>query len=136
MQKATVVRTHRDLVVWQKSLDLAVEVHALAAALPPDERYGLQEQLRRAAASIPANIAEGAARAHTREYLQALRIARASAAELDSHLALAERLGYLPRGSVADLTLLPEVGRLLTGLIQALRARQERRTVRGSAART
>lgn len=127
MQKTTIVQTHRDLVVWQKSLDLAVEIHALAASLPSEERYGLQDQLRRAAASIPANIAEGASRAYTREYLQALRIARSSVAELDTHLILCERLGYLPRGTTADLTLLPEVGRLLTGLIQALRAREERR---------
>jgi four helix bundle protein len=78
------VRTHKDLLVWQESIALAERVYVLTRAFPPEERFGLTAQTRRAAVSISSNIAEGAARASSREYANYLSIARASWAELDT----------------------------------------------------
>ncbi len=84
-----------ELDVWQRAMDLMVEVYRLAARLPDYERNGLADQLRRASASVPANIAEGNARSHRREYLHYLSIARGSLAEVVSHLESTRRLGFL-----------------------------------------
>ena len=78
------VQNYRDLKVWQESMDLTPEVYRLQRKLPKEETYGLGDQIRRAAVSIPANIAEGHARQHTKEFLQYLAIARGSLAELET----------------------------------------------------
>lgn len=89
------IKSYRDLRVWQLALDLAPEVYKLAQSLPKHEQYALADQMRRAAISVPANIAEGQARRHRREFLRYLSIARGSLAELETLLVLAERLEYL-----------------------------------------
>ena len=89
------IKSYRDLRVWQLALDLAPEVYKLAQSLPKHEQYGLADQMRRAVVSVPANIAEGQARRHRREFLRYLSIARGSLAELETLLVLAERLKYL-----------------------------------------
>src|SRR3982750_3388 len=89
------LRDHRDLKVWQIALDLVVESSRLGELLPPRERYGLAAQIRRAATSVPANIAEGHGRLLRGEYLHHLSIARGSLKELEIHFAVAERLKYL-----------------------------------------
>ena len=110
-----------DLIVWQCAMDLQVEVYRVADRLPARERYAMADQLRRAASSIPANIAEGNARAHRREYLHFLSIARGSLAELASHSESARRLGYLRATDLANTSLLiRRVRQLLTGLIARL----------------
>jgi four helix bundle protein len=110
------------LDVWKVAIELATEVHRIGGLLPDYERMGLADQLRRAASSIPANIAEGNARPHRREYLHYLAIARGSAAELHTHLTLARQYEYVP---AADLhrafRLLDRVGQMLTRLVKALR---------------
>ena len=110
-----------ELDVWRLAMDLAVEVHRLSAKLPRQERMGLADQMRRSASSVPANIAEGNARHHHREYLHFLSIAQGSMAELRSHLELAQRLLYLRR---AELTIAMEyherVSQMLTRLVQAI----------------
>jgi four helix bundle protein len=89
------VRYHTDLDVWQLSKSLAVTTYGIVASLPASERFGLADQIKRSAASIPANIAEGCGRGTTRELIRFLRIARGSLSELHSHLSLAADLGYL-----------------------------------------
>ncbi len=116
------IRSHRDLVVWQKAMDLAVEAYRIVRALPDAERFGLISQLTRAATSIPANIAEGHGRTGTREYANFLSIARGSLKELETLLELAVRVGYLKAEDIhAAQTVADEVGRMLTTLIQRLR---------------
>jgi four helix bundle protein len=102
-------------------MSLAVETYRLTKQLPPQERFGLADQMRRAAVSIPANIAEGNARFSRRNYVQFLRIARGSLAELETLLELAERVGLLSSESCTrEKGLSAEVSRLLTGLSKAL----------------
>jgi len=89
------MRVHHRLDVWQRSIDFAENVYKTVGAFPKSEEYGLGSQLKRAAVSIPSNIAEGAARKSKREFTQFLYIAAGSASEIDTQLALALRLGYL-----------------------------------------
>ena len=106
---------------------LATTVHRLTRTLPRHELFGLSSQLRRAAVSIPSNIAEGTARRSTREFLAFLHIARGSLAELETQLLLAEKIGYLTDD--AAVTVWPsvhEVGRLLNAVIRGLRSRDPR----------
>src|SRR6185503_19263121 len=90
---------HRELVVWQEAIKLAVMVYKETARFPREELYGLTAQVRKSAASVPANIAEGAARNSTRELVQFLGYASGSRAETDSHLEVASRLGFLDSSS-------------------------------------
>jgi four helix bundle protein len=117
MVSAAPIKSHRDLIVWQKAMDLVESVYAATGSFPREEIYALTSQIRRAAVSIPANIAEGQGRRLTKEYLYFLANARGSLLELDTHLEIALRLQYLDKGSYLDLkTKLDEVGRMLNGL--------------------
>src|SRR5688572_26378996 len=89
------VRSHRDLIVWQKAVDLAVLVYELVRAFPPNGRYGFTSQLTRAATAVSANIAEGNARESRRAYAHFIGIARGSLMEVDSYLTVATRIGYI-----------------------------------------
>jgi four helix bundle protein len=112
--------------VWRKAVDLVESVYRASAAFPAEERYGLTSQLRRAAISVPANIAEGAARDGTGEFLQFLGIARGSLAEVETLVVLAERLGFLgPAAAEALLLDAEEVSRMLGGLQRTLRRRRK-----------
>jgi four helix bundle protein len=86
------IRSYRDLKVWQLAMDIAVDCYKLTQAFPKEEVYGLTNQIRRAASSVPANIAEGHGRGSTREYCQFLRTSRASLKELETHLILCSRI--------------------------------------------
>lgn len=108
-------------------MDLAVTVWKLSAGFPAEERFGMTSQLRRAASSVPANIAEGAGRSGTGEFLQFLGIASGSLAETETFLLLAERLQLLPpERSKAALDQAEAVGRMLTALKRSLRKRRGR----------
>lgn len=109
-------RTHKDLIVWQKAMDLVEEVYKLTDTMPKTELYGLTSQIRRSAISIPSNIAEGAARNHNKEFVQFLYVALGSIAELETQLLLAERLKFI---SIAPIDNLSEIKKLLLGLIKA-----------------
>ena len=112
-------RPHHDLKVWQEAMVLATEIYAATASFPSDERFGLVSQLRRAAVSVPSNIAEGCARASDRELLHFLHVARGSLAELDTQLRLSERLGF---GTQAEtLRQCETVFALLAGFIRSRR---------------
>ena len=116
---------HRDLVVWQKAMQLAGDIYRATAAFPRGEIYGLAAQLRRAAVSIPSNLAEGSARRTSADFMHFLHIARGSQAEVDTQLRLARDLGFLPGDVGAELlSRTDEVGRLLTAVIQGVRRRQ------------
>jgi four helix bundle protein len=88
------VRNHKDLEVWKVSMDFVVEIYALTKSFPSAELYGLTGQLRRAAVSIPSNLAEGATRKNTKEFIQFLYIAKGSLSEIETQLMIAERLKY------------------------------------------
>lgn len=115
------VQSYRDLKVWQKAMELVTESYQLARLLPSSENYGLISQLQRAAASIPANIAEGHGRQHLGDYLHHLSIANGSLMELETHMLIAERLEFLRRDQIATaMEKAAELGRMLAGLRKGL----------------
>ena len=119
----SVIQSHKDLKVWQELVELVTTVYALTDKFPSMEKYGLVSQMRRAAVSVPANIAEGSARQSTKELLNYLSIARGSLAELDTQLEIATRVGFL-RTIPDDISArIDEVGRMITGLQRSLRAK-------------
>lgn len=115
------IKSHRDLIVWRKAMDLAVLVYKATEGFPKHELYGLTNQIRRAASSVPANIAEGQGRRSKTEFRQFLGNARGSLLELDTHLELALRLNYLtPSQHEGIYGQVQEVGRILNGLLRSL----------------
>jgi four helix bundle protein len=117
------IESYKDLIVWQQAMDLAVAVYGATRAWPKEELYGLTSQTRRAATSVPANIAEGYARESRATYQNFLRIAQGSLKELETHLLIAERIGIASKQSVAPLMNQSEsVGKLLRLLIRKLAA--------------
>jgi four helix bundle protein len=116
------IKSYRDLGVWEKAMNLVVGSYQLAKILPKDELYGLVSQIRRAAVSVPANIAEGHGRDHLGDYLHHLSVANGSLMELETHLLVAQRLSYLKISEVEPLLgLTAEVGRMLAGLSRNLK---------------
>lgn len=115
------IESYRDLLVWQKAVALVTACYRLTVDFPSDERYGLTSQLRRAAVSIPANIAEGQARGTPKAFAQFLWIANGSRAELETHIVIAEQLGFVTRAQTEPtLDMSSEIGRMLTGLRRSL----------------
>jgi len=116
------VSNYRDLKVWQLGMQLAKEVYLLTREFPKHELYGLTSQMRRAAVSVPANIAEGHARDSTKDFMRFVSIARGSVAEVETHLLLAESLGYCTRDHVGVLlSKCEEESKMLSGLKNSLR---------------
>ena len=119
---------YRDLIVWQRAVELLVEIHRLTPSLPRDERFGITAQLQRAAVSISANVAEGSGRRHRAEYAHHISIARGSALEVESLLIATVRLGMLEESSIsAALGQLDQISRMLAALYRCL-AQPSRRT--------
>lgn len=115
-------KPHKKLDVWQKSMVLIQKIYELTRSFPKIEIYGLTNQMRRAAISIPANISEGAARQTKREFIQFLHMAQGSLSELDTHLEISEELGYLKETNLEELSLLMnDIDKMLTGLIKSLK---------------
>ena len=115
------VQSYRQLVAWQKAMDLAEEVYRATQRFPKEELYGITSQLRRAVISVPSNIAEGQGRQSTGEFRQFLGNARGSLLEVESHLLLAERFHDLRHEAAEDLLgRSAEAGKVLNGLIAAL----------------
>ena len=112
---------YRELRVWQSAMKLAEAVYSASRAFPASETYGMTSQLRRAAVSVPANIAEGRSRDHTPDYLRYLSIARGSLAETETLLELAARFGYLPSDQHRELmSLAASTGRQLLALRKSM----------------
>jgi four helix bundle protein len=116
------IKSHRDLIVWQKAMVLAAEVYRLTKVFPADERFRMTDQLLRAASSIPANIAEGHARGTRKDYAHFVVIARGSLAEAETFLALACDVGLVNVDQCRRANeLAVEVGRMLNALVTKLR---------------
>lgn len=114
-------RNFRELVAWQRGMEFVVECYRISGRFPTDERFGLTSQLRRAAVSVPSNIAEGHGRGHVKNFLNHLWIANGSLRESETQLLIAEQLGYVTsQSSRRSFDLADEVGRLLTGLRRSL----------------
>ena len=121
------MESYRDLIAWKKSKNLALDVYACTREFPKSEVYGLAAQMRRAAVSIPSNIAEGKSRHSDRELVQFLRHARGSLLELETQLEIAHDLGYVQPLAFGRLDLkTKEVGKILNGLIQRFQPRENR----------
>jgi four helix bundle protein len=114
--------SYQNLIVWQKSIDLVSAVYGLIKKLPKEELFALCSQMRRAAVSIPSNIAEGQDRNSSKEFIQFLTIARGSRAELETQLLICVKVGYLKEPEIADtMVLREEVGKMLSSLIHKLK---------------
>lgn len=117
-------RSFQGLLVWRQAMDLARDSYLLTKKFPKEELYGLTSQMRRAAVSIPANIAEGSGRSTRKDYVNFLRIAQGSLRELETYLLLAPKMGLIPPEAVAALLAqLDSVAKLLNRLIQAIERR-------------
>jgi four helix bundle protein len=116
------VKDYRELIVWQKAMDLVEHIYYYTRGFPKEEVYGLSSQLRRAAISIPSNIAEGNARTTTRDFLHFLSIAYGSIKEAETQILIAERLGYdLQKQTPQLMEFTQEVARLICGLSNSLK---------------
>lgn len=116
------MRKHHELRVWQEAISLVAHVYTITARLPKEELYGLTSQMRRAAVSVPSNIAEGAARNTDKEFLQFLFVARGSLSELETHFQIAKRVGYISDVSEVDARI-EDIFGLIGGLINSIRRR-------------
>ncbi|MHB8526140.1 MAG: four helix bundle protein [Candidatus Acidiferrales bacterium] len=111
------VRSYRDLIVWQKAMDLVRAIYNLTASFPVDERFGLISQIRRAAVSVPSNIAEGQARHTSREFVQFISHAEGSLAEVDTQLTLSNQLRFCEASQTAEISsLIEEIRKMLMSL--------------------
>jgi four helix bundle protein len=121
---AMAVKDYRELIAWQKAVDLVEAVYRATRSFPREEIYGLTSQIRRAVVSVPSNVAEGQARNSTADFLHFLSIARGSLKEVETQVIIARRLGYIDEKLERDLTsLTEEVSRLISGLIRSLRSK-------------
>lgn len=116
-------RGHQDLMVWQESIEFVGEIYTLSKRFPAEEVYGLTSQIRRAAVSIPSNIAEGAGRGTNKEFLHFLYVARGSLAEVETQLLISQKLNYVDDVSKC-LSRLERIFGLLSGLINSIRNRK------------
>jgi four helix bundle protein len=116
-----VINSYRDLLAWQKGIELTEAIYRISKCFPPEELYGLTNQVRRAAVSVPSNIAEGAGRNTSGEFVQSIGHSRGSLFELETQLIVAKRVGYLSLSELRPLfDLTDEIGRLTAGLVRSL----------------
>ena len=115
-------KPHKSLDVWKKAIDLTVDIYKLTETFPRTEVYGLTSQMRRAAVSIPSNIAEGAARQTKKEFINYLHMAQGSLSELDTQLVIANKLVYFSEKVFVEIdSRLETISKMLTGLIKSLK---------------
>ena len=111
----------RDLKVWQKAMDLAVEVYTLVKCLPKEETFALSDQIRRAAVSIPSNISEGQGRSTAKDFIRFLSLARGSLCELSTQIELCERIGYVDTSQTSHIhELITEIAKMINALSNAV----------------
>ena len=117
------IKGYEQMIVWQKAMDLAVEVYRIVKFLPKEELYALSDQMRRAVVSIPSNIAEGQSRNSTKEFIQFLNIAAGSNAELFTHLLICEKVGYISQKELeTSKNLSSEIARMISSIIPKLKS--------------
>lgn len=127
------IRNFKDLIAWQKSFELCKRVYAMTQSFPRDELFGLSLQLKRAAVSVAANIAEGWGRGYLNDYVRFLRTARGSACELETEVLVARDLGYATAKVCSDvLGMIEESVRVLQGLISSLERLQDKKANSGA----
>jgi four helix bundle protein len=115
------ISTYKDLIVWQKSIQLVTDIYALTKTFPSDERYGMVSQLNRAVISVPSNIAEGWGRELSKNYLQFLRVSQGSLMEVETMILISKNLGYINETNFKELNKkIEEVGKILQGLIKSV----------------
>ncbi len=115
-------KPHKKLDVWKKSIELVEQLYQIVEKLPRNEDYGLANQMRRASISIPANIAEGAARHTSKEFIQFLHISQGSLSEVDTYMEICTRLKYITPDKCSEMSaLMDKVDKMLTGLIKSLK---------------
>lgn len=115
-------KPHRRLDAWNSSVDLVMAIYQVTERFPQEERFALISQLRRAATSVPSNIAEGAARQTKKEFANYIHIAQGSLSELDTHLEIARRLNYVPDGDWEKLdSQIQRIDKMLSGLLRHLK---------------
>ena len=123
----SIVNGYRDLLVWERAMGLVAEAYRATEGFPKEEKYGLAQQLRRAAVSVPSNIAEGHGRDHLGDYLRHLSIANGSLMEFETQILIAGRMGYVRQEEEGRILMqAKEVGKMLSGLTQALKKRNSR----------
>lgn len=115
------VKSHRDLLVWQKSIHLVKAIYSLTGKWPATEQFGLTSQIRRAAVSVPSNIAEGHGRRSQREFAKYLNIAHGSLMEVETQLVIASELNYLNKSELDNcLAITSEIGRMIFGVLNSI----------------
>jgi four helix bundle protein len=120
--------SYKDLIAWQKGMELVAAIYDATQSFPTQEQFGLVSQLRRAAVSVPSNIAEGKAHYSNRDFVRFLRHARGSLAEIETQILIVRQRQYLPAAIVTTLTQqLDELGRILSGLIKSLKDNESAR---------
>lgn len=112
--------THKDLDVWKRSIDLVLKIYELSHKLPSDEKFGLISQIKRTSVSVPSNIAEGAGRSSTKEFIRFLDIANGSLSELETQLIIINRLGYFKTEEIIEEEIKP-IRKMLYRLTQSLK---------------
>lgn len=117
------VKSHRDLEVWKKSMELATNIYNITKNFPKEELYGLTSQIRRSVVSVSANIAEGAARNSRKEFMQFLYISLGSLSELETELLIAKNIGYLKNDAIFDEIKI--IRKMLSGLINSVRRKND-----------
>lgn len=116
------MRPHENLEVWQKAIEYVVMIYEITKQFPSEEKFGITSQIRRAAVSIPANIAEGAARQSDKEFFRFLAIAQGSCSEVETEILISEKLGFLSRPNYVELkSEADSIGRMLIGLSKHLK---------------
>jgi four helix bundle protein len=119
--RVEIVRTYRDLIVWQKAMELVTEIYKHTKSFPKEERYGLTLQLRKSSVSVPSNMAEGYGRNSTQDYIRFLRIANGSLFELQTQVEIARNLGFITAAISAELfESSREIERMLSSLIKKI----------------
>ena len=113
---------HKDLDVWKKSIELVTEIYSITANFPNEEKYGIVSQIRRAAVSIPSNIAEGCARFSDKEILRFLDIARGSLSELETQLIISKNLGFIDSDNL--IKKISPIAQMLSGLKRHLKQKE------------
>ncbi|MEM9659019.1 MAG: four helix bundle protein [Planctomycetota bacterium] len=120
-QNESGIQSYRDLHVWQRAVELVEEIYKVSTSFPADERFGLTSQIRRAAVSVPSNLAEGYGRRRRAQYMHHLDIANSSLKEVETQLIIAGRLSFVHKDQAQDAwDLLQETGKMLTGLLRSL----------------
>ncbi|HXK40122.1 MAG TPA: four helix bundle protein [Candidatus Paceibacterota bacterium] len=124
-----VIKSHKELFVWQKSIELTLTIYKLTSSFPPEELYGLTSQMRRAAVSISSNVAEGRYRGTRKDFVNFLRTALGSCAEIETQVHIAKQLSWLQeKDSYGIENLISEISKMLTSMIKKLNMKLEARS--------